>query len=219
VNGLASVNYGGDDYIDGGDGDDLIAGDALALGTGSTWVFQGGDDTIFGGAGNDTIYGDTNDFSEIIGGNDFIDGGTGIDHLYGGGGNDTIVFDAVDQNGYVDGGSGFDTLTIDVTPTNDLEDGFGGGIINFTNLNNAWTNFERLDMTDGAGDDHIWLNFSDVVDMTDADNDLEILGDAGDQVWLSGAWSNDGTVGGFTTYSFGGATVEIDTDITVTVFP
>jgi hypothetical protein len=140
------------------------------------------------------MYGDTNDFSEIIGGNDFIDGGTGIDHLYGGGGNDTIVFDAVDQNGYVDGGSGFDTLTIDVTPTNDLEDGFGGGIINFTNLNNAWTNFERLDMTDGAGDDRIALDAADVVSMT-GDGILEINGDTGDIVGLVGTHPADWEAG------------------------
>jgi hypothetical protein len=77
---------GGDDWIEGGEGSDVIYGDA-DFNTTDT----GGNDTIFGGDDNDLIYGN--------GGNDELYGGSGDDTIYGGYGND-----------FLDGGTGNDTL-------------------------------------------------------------------------------------------------------------
>ncbi|MCA0405539.1 MAG: hypothetical protein LCH39_05250 [Proteobacteria bacterium] len=71
-------SYGAADYIDGGDGDDLIAG-------------QGGDDEIHGGAGDDFIgagYGDDIVYGDA--GNDSIKIGIGNDQVWGGTGNDSF---------------------------------------------------------------------------------------------------------------------------------
>ncbi|WP_176451945.1 putative Ig domain-containing protein [Rhodoferax sp. TH121] len=67
--GYLEAQYHGDDFIDGGAGNDSLWGD-------------GGNDTIYGGAGNDTLYGDA--------GSDYLDGGEGDDTLVAGAG-DTVV--------------------------------------------------------------------------------------------------------------------------------
>jgi 2',3'-cyclic-nucleotide 2'-phosphodiesterase (5'-nucleotidase family) len=61
---------GGDDLIEGGAGDDKLSG-------------FGGDDQILGGAGDDELSGGAGD--------DLLDGGTGNDVVYGGSGADTFV--------------------------------------------------------------------------------------------------------------------------------
>ena len=63
--------WSGDDTIFGGDGNDILAGDA-------------GHDSLLGGAGDDILSG-----SE---GNDWMAGGGGDDRLTGRAGNDTFVF-------------------------------------------------------------------------------------------------------------------------------
>lgn len=86
---LTTVNLGdGDDKlqtfddapvsVDGGVGDDSIAGSKLA-------------DTLLGGLGRDTLSGlDGNDRLEGAGGNDSLNGGAGADRLHGQNGNDTL---------------------------------------------------------------------------------------------------------------------------------
>ena len=80
---------GGDDYIDGGAGNDEIYG-------------GGGADTIVGGAGRDPLYGEAGD-DTITGdqGADYIDGGAGDDILAGGVGADEFVFRAGDGDDIV----------------------------------------------------------------------------------------------------------------------
>lgn len=70
---------GGDDYLAGGNGNDVLNGDA-------------GDDKIVGEAGNDVLNGGTGK-DLLIGsaGNDVLNGGAGIDVLTGGEGADTFV--------------------------------------------------------------------------------------------------------------------------------
>lgn len=92
---------GGDDYIAGGDGPDTLNGDA-----GIDQIYGGnGADTIHGGADDDDLYGE-NDDDTIYGdaGNDYIDGGAGNDTLRGGDGDDGLYGRAGDNIGFGDAG-------------------------------------------------------------------------------------------------------------------
>ena len=67
---------------------------------GGTWHALGGNDIVNGSSGVDIIYGDADD--------DTIDGKGGADQLFGGDGNDTIYGDLTDTT--INGGAGNDTL-------------------------------------------------------------------------------------------------------------
>ncbi|MEW8135994.1 MAG: retention module-containing protein [Candidatus Thiodiazotropha endolucinida] len=90
---------------------------------------------------------------------------------------DRILFDAT--SALIDGGDGIDTLL--VPGNNDLD---------FSNINTI-RNMEQIDLTTG---DHTITNLSaaDVVDMTDEDNLLKILGGSSDSVELSSEWHETG---------------------------
>ena len=112
-------SFGGDDTIDGGEGDDLILGDASFIADGAT----GGADTLIGGADDDTIYGDGFEIdADSFAGDDNLTGGAGNDHLWGDAetldgeaGEDTFVFDTGTSFGddfIEDAGAGGATDTI-----------------------------------------------------------------------------------------------------------
>ncbi len=84
----------GHDIIDGGDGNDVIAGLE-----GDDRLYGGlGHDIINGGEGNDQLYGGAEPDQLFAGpGNDHIDGGPAGDHLHSGLGNDTVVDSSEDQ--------------------------------------------------------------------------------------------------------------------------
>ncbi|MEW8109684.1 MAG: retention module-containing protein [Candidatus Thiodiazotropha endolucinida] len=90
---------------------------------------------------------------------------------------DRILSDATSV--LIDGGDGIDTLL--VPGNNDLD---------FSNINTI-RNMEQIDLTTG---DHAITNLSaaDVVDMTDEDNLLKILGGSSDSVELSSEWHETG---------------------------
>ena len=106
---LDSLALEGDDFLDGGDGNDSLWGD-------------GGSDVLYGGAGDDDLQGDDvdanagNDYLDGEDGNDTLKGGALDDTLYGGAGNDLLGGDhpqtAADKQGddYLDGEDGNDTL-------------------------------------------------------------------------------------------------------------
>jgi hypothetical protein len=174
----------------GNGGANLIIGNS----TGNDLSGLSGSDTLYGGAGNDTL-----------------DGDGGADQLFGEDGDDILVFGSADT--VIDGGAGEDTVQIfsdqDLTGNTSLND------------------IEIIDMTDGDDVDDLILAAADVLSMTDGDNLLRILGNpddgdsnaTGDEVNLvGGGWTLDGTAGGFDIYTnLNGVTVEIDTDIDVTV--
>lgn len=92
-------------YIDGGEGDDIIAGTEA----GDTIYGRGGADKIYGRGGSDTIYGGSE--------NDTLNGGDGNDYLYGEGGEDTLqggkdndTLFGGDGNDWLYGYTGNDTL-------------------------------------------------------------------------------------------------------------
>ncbi|PLY15612.1 MAG: hypothetical protein C0631_06645, partial [Sedimenticola sp.] len=141
---------------------------------------------------------------------EIIDGMAGADVISAGSGYDEIVFDSADS--VVDGGAGFDTL---IVPDNDDLD--------FSAIaNGTIQNIEQIDLIAG-NHDITNLTVADVLDMTDSDNLLEILGDAADSVSLSASeWqATGGTVnqGGhqFNEYQDAAGTVTLLIESTVDV--
>ena len=144
---------------------------------------QGANDTIFGGEGNDIIYGQEGD-DVIHGGddNDYLDGGSGADELYGDDGDDVLIYDSADT--VVDGGAGIDILRLE-----------NGDDIDFNLLvPNPIDNIEVIDLDNDIDANSLSnLSAQDVLDMTDSDNELFIIGDNGDSVSGSGSWNAQGS--------------------------
>jgi|GEM_PF-1937287 len=104
--GYLELQYQGNDYLDGGDGDDYLQGeggnDTLLGGAGDDLIFgDDGSDRLEGGTGNDQLFGDAGD--------DDLVGGAGENILFGGSGNDTLFSAGRD---YLDGGDGDDTFIL-----------------------------------------------------------------------------------------------------------
>jgi hypothetical protein len=142
----------GNDFVDGGSGDDRVYGSS----------FSTGDDVISGGEGNDTLDG--------LAGNDKVDGGPGNDQLLSNEGDDTLVggsgddviggdvegcaYDVGDDK--MDGGPGNDQLC--GGPGLDTLDGGDGN--DSLNALDATTDGP---ITCGAGADAVWADTSDPV--------------------------------------------------------
>ena len=147
-------------------------------------------ETLNGGAGNDTLV-----------------GLSGADTLLGGEGSDTIVFDkndvSIDGGTNLDGSQENDTLVITDT-----------SIIASNDMNNV-TNFETLDLTNNTAQT-LNLNLSDVISMTDGNNQLFIKGDSVDTVNVSGMTkSGTSDQAGYDLYQDAGSIAQlyIQTDI------
>ncbi|MCP4342204.1 MAG: VWA domain-containing protein, partial [Desulfobulbaceae bacterium] len=161
----------GDDLVDGGTGDDIVQG-----GSGNDLIFGGaGDDLLEGDEGDDTLYGGS--------GNDTLDGGEGSDIIDAGSGDDTIAFDGGDA--HIDGGEGTDTLELTNT------------VLDFSNITNGTIeNIETLNLNN-SGSQEVSLTLDDVLDMTGAENVLEVTGGQSDVITLdvkgsSGTWTHQG---------------------------
>ena len=107
----------GSDYLDGGDGFDIVDVGYLTSGFAMSWTIDLAEGTgttsnfteiilnvegVIGSSLRDTILGDAGD--------NFIDGGAGQDSLFGGNGNDTITGNRGKDT--LDGGDGFDIADI-----------------------------------------------------------------------------------------------------------
>jgi hypothetical protein len=202
------------DFVDGGDGNDLLFGGNLQF------LFE----TVEGGATNPNLAGITLN---------------GRDELYGGNGNDSIVFEA--DSGVVDGGAGNDTLwltnyhfgtsdaaakTTDGVVRFDLLSqnignaaGYGGANVNGTQDQTNYagagrvtvTNMENVDATGLGGIDYLAagtndpeLNFANQQNHWGYNGDLDLRGDHGannlyagngDDV-IEGRGGNDDLMGG-----------------------
>ncbi|MBH0087305.1 VCBS domain-containing protein, partial [Psychrobacter sp. SCQQ22] len=196
----------GNDTINGGEGNDTISG-----GLGNDILSGGaGVDTIDGSAGNDTINGGAGD--DVINGgegNDTISGGADADTIDGGAGNDTIVFDAADL--LINGGDGSDTLLI--TDTSIDFGSFDSSVLD---------NFEVLDITGNGAQSLTNLSTSDVINVTDSNNQLFVSGDNNDQISLTSEFVKQQTSdqAGYNLYQSttdSSVALYIDTDITTTV--
>src|SRR6185295_11253607 len=163
------AGFGDDDSIDGGSGNDCIAGDSFSVDTGYNDAAHtyGGDDTIAGGSGNDTIYGDgvsfgNTDYSNFneyaYGGDDIITGGGGSDLLYGdwttitagnpliAGGEDTFVYLSTSDGGDTIGDfqPGIDTIDVSAIDSGD------GGVGDFS-FNGTTPTGHGIWYTEGSG--------------------------------------------------------------------
>ena len=102
--------------IVGGDGNDIITGDAkanLLNGSNGSDTLSGGaeDDRLLGAAGDDSLLGDNgNDELNGNSGNDHLDGGLGADIMRGGSGGDTYVVDYIGDAVSELAGEGIDTV-------------------------------------------------------------------------------------------------------------
>jgi Ca2+-binding RTX toxin-like protein len=163
------------------------------------YAFRGNDtfygsafgDRLRGFAGADRLYGE--------GGKDYLQGDGGNDKLNGGAGNDTLVWDSGD---IFNGNSGVDTLRV------------LSGNADLTSIpDERVRNIERIDLKRGI--QILALAESDVLSMSST-AELTILGDGFDTVEIDtphGAGTDLGN--GFTSYTVGGATLIIDSDVQV----
>jgi hypothetical protein len=195
----------------------------------------------FGANGADTLTGSS--------GSDVLNGGGGIDTLNGGAGNDLLVYDNASID-VINGGGDFDILRVDdgALQLSQAGSSLDSNTLNSTNnvlvslSNKAISNIEAILITEEAGastlgtdpnDDvgtTLRLTAADVLDYTDADHELWILGSPGDVVDLGPAsdWKDtDNTTPGvqgtpwsgtdgqmFTVYqSQGGALVYVENEV------
>ena len=210
-------------------GGTVVNGGAVHLDTSGAIDGVSTNDIIVGTGAAETLNG--ND------GNDVLSGGGGNDTLNGGNGDDWLIYDTAD--GTINGGANFDTLRVESgTLDFNIDDDTGGNSFNFLGRVN---NIEAIDLRngntandigDGSGDND--LSAADVIDITDANKTLYIMGDGNgaapggdDQVRLSGTWTVGATaqvndpahadINGltFTQYTLGGATVYVQDTVEV----
>lgn len=146
---------------------------------------------------------------------EYLDGGAGADSLLGGAGDDILIYDSLDLQ--LDGGSGVDTLKInEVVPVADITQ---SGAIDINGI-------EIISMKDGSGGDALSLSLSDVLDITDGNDVLQVNADSNDSLQLSSAdnWTetqlNPGDAAyleGFVLYEAGTAKLYIEEDVNVMI--
>ncbi|WP_338847443.1 DUF4214 domain-containing protein [Massilia sp. W12] len=204
-----SVSAAGDINGD-GYGDLVIGAQNAQNGIGSAYVVLGGNFnqrvTLSGTTKAETITG-TNAADVISGdqGNDTILGAGGADVIHGGAGNDVISVDSADFR-LINGGGGTDILK------------FNGADMSFDSGPNGHRlrSIETIDLT-GTGNNSITLSARTVLDISELGNTLTILGNAGDTVFLSGAWNDNGVGKSGHTYNLGAAIVIVGAALTVEV--
>ena len=168
---LGTDLYYGDDWVDGGEGNDTMYG---------SW----GDDVLHGGTGNDLLYGDhalSDRFTSTA--DDFLDGGEGDDELHGmagddvlagGDGNDTLL--GHEDDDWMDGGDGADVLWAGVG--HDSLSGGNGVDILLGDLGS--------DLLDGGSDADVLYG---------GDGGDELFGGAGNDLLLGDGLNTPDTVG------------------------
>jgi Ca2+-binding RTX toxin-like protein len=177
----------------------LSAGEADATGNDLDNVISGNaeDNHLSGLVGDDTLYGG--------GGNDTLTGGAGHDVLSGGSGNDTLIWGALDS---INGGGGTDTLQVN-----------GAGVVlDLLSIPDAQIrNVEVVKLT-GSGDNTLYLDAQEVLDISSTSDTLRVRGDTGDVVHRGSGWTRgeDQLIGEslYATYTQGEATLLVDKDVT-----
>ncbi len=205
VSGAGDVN--GDGFAD------LLIG-APGNTTGASYVLFGRDFTNsasqIGSSGGDVLTGTSGADILISGlGNDTLIGAGGLDVMHGGGGDDVLrVSDLTFAD--LDGGSGTDTLALT---------GSGRALNLGAIADTRLTDIEAIDLT-GSGNNTLTLTALEVLNLSSTSNALRVDGNAGDQLVLGDAgWLRGATVGGYTSFAAGQATLSVATAITISVAP
>ena len=123
--------------------------------------------------------------------------------ISGGGGDDIISIGknaSIQDTSTIDGGAGFDTLKV------------ADNSIDFSHVKNI----EKLDMTNGEKTT-LSLTASNVQDILrdSNENKLKIDGDSNDELTLGSSWTKGASSGGYTTYTSGTTTIEVQDQIHV----
>ena len=211
-------------YVFAGNGNDTITLESGAKFIGGNVYAHDGDDKVYvngaeftnggvnGGAGDDEIY--INDGSKFDNGN--IRTETGNDKIFinkganlmnntvveAGAGDDEITIEkgAILNDTKIDGGAGFDTLKV------------ADNSIDFSHVKNI----EKLDMTNGEKTT-LTLTAGNVQDILrdSNENKLKIDGDSNDELTLGSSWTKGASSGGYTTYTSGTTTIEVQDQIHV----
>uniref|UniRef100_UPI000B3D61E3 beta strand repeat-containing protein n=1 Tax=Campylobacter concisus TaxID=199 RepID=UPI000B3D61E3 len=214
-----------DIYMDDGDTthQSTFGNDTVTMGNNVTFKNYA---DVKGGQGKDTI---------TIGDNLTLDGNAGIygDWGEGGGGvnnatdgKDTITIGdnlTVKNNSTVSGGGGDDVISIgknaSIQDTSTIDGGAGfdtlkvaDNSIDFSHVKNI----EKLDMTNGEKTT-LSLTASNVQDILrdSNENKLKIDGDSNDELTLGSSWTKGASSGGYTTYTSGTTTIEVQDQIHV----
>ena len=214
-----------DIYMDDGDTthQSTFGNDTVTIGNNVTFKNYA---DVKGGQGKDTI---------TIGDNLTLDGNAGIygDWGEGGGGvnnatdgKDTITIGnnlTVKNNSTVSGGGGDDVISIgknaSIQDTSTIDGGAGfdtlkvaDNSIDFSHVKNI----EKLDMTNGEKTT-LTLTASNVQDILrdSNENKLKIDGDSNDELTLGSSWTKGASSGGYTTYTSGTTTIEVQDQIHV----
>jgi Ca2+-binding RTX toxin-like protein len=167
---IGQVNFKGFEIFVMGDGNDHLKAYDSSKGV-----------SMSGGLGNDYLSG-----SNAATGNDFIDGGSGADTIAGKAGDDTIVFDSLDDD--VNGGTGTDTFVVQES-------------VDFSNLSATFTNMNGLDLHGSSSINVTGLSLDTIFNMSDdgangdstANHLFNIFGDSGDTLTklYTGGWTLD----------------------------
>jgi Ca2+-binding RTX toxin-like protein len=159
------VSYSGVDKLDGGAGSNALQFDRRDATANLTIVITDPAQVVtVGGNGSTLIHfqtfqlrgGSGNDRFTTLGGEDYLDGGTGSNVLKSGAGDDTVVDRGT--NSTLDGGKGSDILTLDRgSLTTAVAFAFDGRSSTAVSLQDgtAFKNFETLELTTGSGNDDV----------------------------------------------------------------
>jgi Ca2+-binding RTX toxin-like protein len=214
VDGTQGLAGGGD--VNGDGYDDFIFSDIFGNNLGSG-INAGESYVIFGDNFSNAVTQEGTDGNDILTspqagipdiliggrGSDVLVGMGGADVLYAGPGDDTIVVGGTTVAEYrrIDGGSGiFDELAVDGSLSLNL--GNDGTVAQNPAGNRLIQGIERINLRTGSDNaSTLTFDLEDVLDLSDTENSLLILGDGSDRIDSNSGWVLNSNLNGFNYYT------------------